>query len=151
MFEEILLAPSVERWWPDYDRDRIQREMFGDDDEETWLAIEFEGRTVGLIGYYEEDEFEYRHAGIDLTLHPDVHDQGLGTEAVRTLARFLIDEKGHHRLIIDPDVENTRAVRCYEKVGFRRVGVMRQYQSARDGSKRDGLLMDMLAGELTPA
>ena len=149
---EILAHPSVSHWWPDYDRDRVQREMFSpdaDDDDEVWLAIELDGRTVGLIGYYEEDEFEYRHAGMDLTLHPDFHDQGLGSDAVRTLARWLIEERGHHRLIIDPDVNNARAVRCYEKVGFKPVGVMRQYQSLRDGSKRDGLLMDMLAEELT--
>ena len=146
---EILLAPSVARWWPDYDRERIQREMLDADDDEVWLAIELDGRLVGLIGYYEQDEPEYRHAGIDLTLHPDFHDRGLGTDAVRTLARWLIEESGHHRLIIDPDVDNARAIRCYEKVGFRRVGVMRRYQSLRDGSHRDGLLMDLLADELT--
>ena len=150
---ETLAAPSVSCWWPDYDRERVWREMFSPDadDDEEWLAIEVDGRTVGLIGWYEEDEFEYRHAGMDLTLHPDFHDQGFGTDAVRTLARWLIEERGHHRLIIDPDVANARAVRCYEKVGFKPVGVMRQYQSLRDGSKRDGLLMDMLADELTSA
>ena len=149
---EILTDPLVGRWWPDYDRERVRREMFDPqtrDDDEVWLAIELDGSTVGLIGYYEENEFEYRHAGMDLSLHPDFHDRGLGTDAVRTLARWLIDERGHHRLIIDPDAQNARAVRCYEKVGFKRVGVMRDYQSLRDGSKRDGLLMDLLAEELT--
>ena len=146
---EIHAAPTVIRWWPDYDRARVEREMFGSDEDEHWFAIDLHGRTIGLIGYYEENEFEYRHAGMDLTLHPDFHDQGFGTDAVRTMARWLISERGHHRLIIDPDVENARAVRCYEKVGFKPVGVMRRYQALRSGGYNDGLLMDMLAEELT--
>ena len=33
-------------------------------------------------------------------------------------------------------------------VGFRRVGVMRQYERGLDGTFHNGMLMDMLAGEL---
>jgi L-amino acid N-acyltransferase YncA len=40
------------------------------------------------------------------------------------------------------------AIRAYEKVGFRRVGVMRSYERGPDGSWHDNLLMDLLAGEL---
>jgi aminoglycoside 6'-N-acetyltransferase len=67
---------------------------------------------------------------------------------VRTLARQLFDEVGHHRLIIDPAAANERAIRCYERVGFRPVGVMRDYERGPDGSWHDGLVMDLLAGEL---
>ena len=45
-------------------------------------------------------------------------------DAIRTLARYLFEERGHHRLIIDPAVTNERAIGAYEKVGFRSVGVM---------------------------
>ena len=65
------------------------------------------------------------------------------------LARYLIDERGHHRLVIDPAVENERAIHAYEKVGFKRVGVLRRYEKDADGEWRDGLLMDLLAEELT--
>jgi ribosomal protein S18 acetylase RimI-like enzyme len=40
---------------------------------------------------------------------------------------------------------NAAAIRAYEKVGFRTVGVMREYWRSPDGSWRDGLLMDLLA------
>jgi aminoglycoside 6'-N-acetyltransferase len=59
--------------------------------------------------------------------------------------RHLIDDRGHHRLTIDPAAANERAIRCYEAVGFVRVGVMHQYERADDGSWRDGLLMELLA------
>ena len=104
-----------------------------------------DGKVVGLIQSWEETEAEYRHAGIDIALHPDVHEQGLGTDAVRTLARHLFDHDGHHRVTIDPAADNLRAIRCYEKVGFRPVGIMRQYERSRDGTWHDGLLMDLIS------
>lgn len=113
----------------------------------TW-AIELEGRLVGWIQAAEEDEPDYRHAGIDLFLDTEHQGRGLGTEAIRLVARYLFSERGHHRLTIDPAAGNERAIRAYERVGFRRVGVMRLYERGGDGTWHDGLLMDMLADEL---
>ena len=76
------------------------------------------------------------------------HGQGLGSEAVRVLARYLIEERGHHRLTIDPAADNAAAIRAYETVGFRPVGVMRSYERGPDGTFHDGLLMEMLADQL---
>jgi aminoglycoside 6'-N-acetyltransferase len=74
--------------------------------------------------------------------------RGIGTDAVRTMARYLIEVRGHHRLTIDPAAANARAIHVYEKVGFRPVGVMRRYERGQDGTFHDGLLMDLLADEL---
>jgi aminoglycoside 6'-N-acetyltransferase len=112
------------------------------------FAIELEGEVVGLIQYHEEDDPMYRHAGIDLFLAEKVQGQGLGTDAVRTMARYLVHERGHHRLTIDPAADNLPAIRAYEKVGFKPVGVMRQYERLPGGEWHDGLLMDLLADEL---
>jgi aminoglycoside 6'-N-acetyltransferase len=112
------------------------------------LVIEVDGEVAGGIQYSEENDPDYRHAGIDLYLGERFQDRGLGTEALRMLARFLFDVRGHHRLTIDPALANERAIRAYEKVGFRRVGVMRQYERGPDGSFHDGLLMDLLRPEL---
>jgi aminoglycoside 6'-N-acetyltransferase len=69
--------------------------------------------------------------------------------AIRALARYLIDVRGHHRLTIDPAAANERAIHAYRRVGFRPVGIMRRYERGPDGTWHDGLLMDLLAGELT--
>jgi aminoglycoside 6'-N-acetyltransferase len=90
----------------------------------------------------------YRSASIDLYLTTPRHRQGLGSEAVRVLARHLIEDRGHHRLTIDPAADNAPAIRAYEKVGFRPVGVMRSYERGPDGIWHDGLLMELLAEEL---
>jgi aminoglycoside 6'-N-acetyltransferase len=112
------------------------------------LAIEHHGRVVGAIQWGEEEDPDYRHASIDIYLHPDTHGQGLGTDAVRTLSRHLIVDHGHHRLVIDPAADNAAAIRCYSKVGFRPVGIMRRYERGQDGTWHDGLLMDLLADDL---
>jgi aminoglycoside 6'-N-acetyltransferase len=60
------------------------------------------GRGRRLIQYGEITDPQYRHAGIDLFLDPALHGRGLGRDAVRTLARHLIDDRGwHHGLLMD--------------------------------------------------
>lgn len=113
------------------------------------FAIERDGRVVGAIQWSAENEPDYRHASIDIYLDPSMHGHGYGADAVRTLARHLIAALGFHRLVIDPAADNTAAIRCYGKVGFRPVGVMRQYERGSDGTWHDGLLMDLVADELT--
>ena len=144
---EILTAPGVARWWPGVTLEEC-RETIADPDVHAFV-IEHGAETIGFIQYSEELEPDYRHASIDVSLHDQWHGQGLGTDAVRTLARHLLDDCGHHRVTIDPAAGNARAIRCYEKAGFQAVGVMRQYERGADGTWHDGLLMDLLADDLT--
>ncbi len=115
------------------------------------FVVEVDGMAIGAIQFGEEDDPMYRHASVDIFLTTASHGQGYGSDAVRTLARYLFDERGHHRLSIDPAVDNLAAITAYEAVGFRRVGVMRDYERGPDGTWHDGVLMDLLAGELVEA
>jgi aminoglycoside 6'-N-acetyltransferase len=145
----MLARPEVARWWPGYgDRARVEREFLGEEPDLTVYAIEVGGRLAGSIQSFEESEADFRHANIDLFVDPDLHGRGIGSAAIRRLAAILIDDKGHHRLTIDPAADNKVAIRVYEKVGFRPVGRMRQYQRMADGTWADGLLMELLAGDL---
>lgn len=120
-----------------------------DDPTATRYAVVLEGAVVGMVQYGEEEDPSYRHAWIDVFLDPAVSGRGHGRDAVRTLAHHLLRERGHHRLVIDPAADNAAAIRCYAAVGFRPVGVMRQYERDADGSGwHDGLLMDLLAADL---
>ena len=136
----IIRTPAVARWWDDG--------VPWDDPDATMLTIEADGRIAGLIQYAEETDAKYRHASIDIFLDPSFHGRGLGTEAVRRVVRLLIDERGHHRITIDPAADNAAAIRSYRKAGFRPVGVMRAYERDVGGDDfHDGLLMELLAGE----
>jgi aminoglycoside 6'-N-acetyltransferase len=62
--------------------------------------------------------------------------------------RQLIDERGHHRITIDPAAANAAAIRSYEKVGFRPVGVMRKSERDADGDGwHDSLLMELVVSD----
>jgi len=143
----IRATPAVRDRWGHGDAAAEVREHIEDPDLH-YLAVVLDGRVVGAIQWSEEDDPMYRHAGIDLFLDPAVHGRGIGSDAVRMLCMHLIDTVGHHRLVIDPAADNTAAIRCYAKVGFRPVGIMRRYEQGPDGSFHDGLLMDLLADEL---
>ncbi|MEH0984837.1 GNAT family N-acetyltransferase [Micromonospora sp. CPCC 205556] len=144
----IRAAPEVRRWWRGGDDLAAAVRADLADDDLTVYAIEHDGRVVGAIQWFEESDPDYRHAALDIFLDPAVHGAGLGGDAVRTLARHLIDQHGHHRLTIDPAAANTPAIRAYAKVGFRPVGILRRYERGADGRWQDGLLMDLLADEL---
>ncbi len=146
---EILAEPEVARWWGLGDADHAAEGWF--DDLRTTFAIELAGEVVGSIQFSEELEPDDRHAGIDLFLTTVVHGRGLGRDAVRTLARFLFAERGHRRITIDPAAANERAIRAYRRVGFQVVGLMREYERGPDGSWHDGLLLDLLPGDLSRA
>lgn len=143
----ILAEPDVARWWGRYDLERVRSELIGGENS-TVYVIEVDDQVVGSVQYFEEPAPDYRHASIDLFLHPDWHGKGLGTDAVRTMSRHLVHDRGHHRLAIDPAVENERAIRAYRRVGFVPVGVMRQYERGPDGNWQDCLLMDLLGRDL---
>jgi aminoglycoside 6'-N-acetyltransferase len=145
--EELLrihATPEVVRWWEEPE----EGFPWSDEPEATRLTIEVNGQVAGLVQFYEEPMPRYRHAAIDLFLDPQLHGRGLGTEAVRRVVRHLIDDRGHHRITIDPSASNAAAIRAYEKAGFKPVGVMRRYERDVDGGGwHDGLLMELLAGE----
>jgi aminoglycoside 6'-N-acetyltransferase len=140
----IRSEPEIARRWGILEDGEIEEFVAN----EKTFVIEVDGEVIGAMQYDEVEDPMYRSAGIDLYLTTPRHGRGLGREAVRILARHLIEERGHHRLTIDPAADNAPAIRAYEKVGFRPVGVMRSYERGPDGTFHDGLLLELLAGEL---
>ena len=141
----IRSEPEIARRWGVLEEGEI--EEFVADEKSFVIEVEGEGEVIGATQYDEVEDPMYRSAGIDLYVTTERHSQGFGSEAVRVLARHLIEERGHHRLTIDPAADNRAAIRAYEKVGFRPVGVLRSYERGPDGTFHDGLLMEMLAEE----
>jgi len=141
--------PDVHAWWRGGD-DLVAAVVEDlEETESTGYVIEVDGAVAGWIQWDAEDEPDYRHASIDLYVDAALHGRGVGTDALRTLARHLIDDLGHHRVEIDPAAGNERAIRAYTKVGFKPVGITRRSERGADGTWHDSLLMDLLADELT--
>jgi aminoglycoside 6'-N-acetyltransferase len=143
----IMSEPSILQWWVDPEpAEEIGGKLVGAS-YAVLLVIEFDGKVVGGIEFHEEESAQYKHAAIDMYLGTGFQGRGLGTRALRLLTDFLFDVRGHHRVTIDPAAANLRAIRCYEKVGFRPIGLLREYERGPDGTFHDGLFMDYLASD----
>jgi AacA4 family aminoglycoside N(6')-acetyltransferase len=78
--------------------------------------------ALGSADGWWDDETDPGVRGIDQSIgEPDLLGKGLGTLLVRALGDMLLADPAVTRLQTDPDPRNLRAIRCYEKAGFRRV------------------------------
>lgn len=136
----LLAEPEVREWWGVYEAERVRRELA---EIATW-AIEVDGLAGGWLHANEQRDPDFPSVAFDVLVGGRLRGGGYGREALRVAIRWFAQARGHHRFTIDPAVANERAIRAYEAVGFRRVGVLRRYERAPDGRWRDGLLMELV-------
>ena len=72
--------------------------------------------------------------------------QGYGTKATKTVLRYAFHELNLHRVELEVFAYNPRAIRCYEKAGFRHEGTRRQ-SHFHDGQYHDAYRMGILREE----
>jgi RimJ/RimL family protein N-acetyltransferase len=131
-FEKNLEAGDTQAWAID------ARETH----ESTWVHI-------GSCGFHHID-WRNRSGEIGIVIGVRAEwGRGRGTEAVRALVSWGFRTLGLHRIYLKVFADNARAIRCYEKVGFRLEGRMRE-DSLHEGRYRDTLLMGILRAEFTP-
>jgi hypothetical protein len=66
--------------------------------------------------------------------------QGIGTKILSTLVNYLFAELQAEKIVIDPNVRNTRAIRCYEKCGSEKVKILPKHE-LHEKEYRDSWLM----------
>lgn len=110
------------------------------------LAIETLDRV--LIGHIELDHIAWRSGDAELRIRigeKAFWDQGYGTDAVRALVAHAFLHMRLSRVYLRVLTLNKRAIRCYEKVGFRKEGRIRR--PGPDGREVTILLMRYLYTE----
>lgn len=102
-----------------------------------------------LVGTISLGQIEWSNGVAELGMEipdPERWGHGYGTEAVRLLLDFAFNDMNLHRVQLGVFRFNSRAVASYERVGFVREGVQREYL-ARDGERHDLLLYGILAAD----
>jgi aminoglycoside 6'-N-acetyltransferase len=109
--------------------------------------LEYQGEPVGYLQFYPADLEEYKFGqpgivyGLDLFIGEPAHwSKGVGTGFIRLLLHYLFEEKDADWVILDPHVDNLRAIRAYEKCGFRKIKVLPNHE-LHEGSYVDCWLM----------
>jgi putative acetyltransferase len=108
------------------------------------LVAEVEGRLVGSIGLHRAIHHRRSHtASIGMAVHDAYAGRGVGT-ALMTAVVDLADRWWNiRRLELNVYADNARAIALYERFGFQREGLLRDY-AWRDGAYVDSLAMGRL-------
>jgi RimJ/RimL family protein N-acetyltransferase len=112
------------------------------------LAIALKGSDKH-IGNISLDGIDWKERQAELGIiigEKDEWDKGYGSEAISLMLGYGFDRLGLHRIYLRVYENNPRAIRCYEKAGFRREGVMRESHFS-EGRYWDTILMGLLEGE----
>ena len=107
-------------------------------------------RLIGSVGFF-DIEWANRVAWLGMGIGDRAFwGQGYGSEALSLALRYAFCEMNLYRLSLSVIAHNARAVALYEKAGFRREGVFREY-GERDGRRYDLVLYGLLCREWSDA
>lgn len=72
------------------------------------------------IGYFQYYVIPDGSIGIDQFIgEEEIINRGVGTNAIKMFVEMIMRERNPSSIILDPSPENKRAIRCYEKAGFK--------------------------------
>ena len=118
--------------------------------------VEYAGVPIGYMQYYELPENIKEQYGVvvvsdvygmDLFIGETRYwNRGIGTTMVKALLEYLFTVKEASNVFIDPQTWNERAIRCYEKSGFRKVKLLPKNE-LHEGILRDNWVMKISAEE----
>ena len=135
-----------------FDVEKVKREFFDDEEGVTRCLFECDETPIGYVQFYEIDKEErqlYGYAdlkdviyGMDQFIGESAYwNKGIGTMLVSSMAEYLIREKEADRIVMDPQTQNKRAIRCYEKCGFEKVKLLPK-RELHEGEYRDCWLIE---------
>lgn len=151
-----LSNPEVLRYYEGRDNpfnvEKVEQEFFDADEDVARCLIEFNEKPIGYLQFYEvaEDErqiYDYDDSeeviyGMDQFIGETGYwNKGIGTQLVRLVVTYLMRDKGANRIVMDPQIQNERAIRCYEKCGFRKVKLLSK-RELHEGEYRDCWLLE---------
>lgn len=114
--------------------------------------IQLDGEPIGYSQMYQvrgKDLKEYDYPETDECVYamdqfigvPELWNRGIGTEYIRMAVRYLVEQKHAEVVLLDPHQDNPRAVRAYEKAGFRILRELPAHE-AFEGKMADCWLME---------
>jgi aminoglycoside 6'-N-acetyltransferase len=118
-----LTREHVKQWWNDGD-DTLEKvsQHYGAEEPDVarFILIESIVEDEQPLGYFQYYVVSKETIGIDQFIGEVDHiNMGIGTAAIRLFVELIVTKHKPQQIIVDPQPENRRAIRCYEKVGFR--------------------------------
>ncbi|MFD2630155.1 GNAT family N-acetyltransferase [Oceanobacillus kapialis] len=134
-----------------YNLSMVREDFYGEEPDIHKCIVEHAGVSIGYIQFYEINERTSDLTGYDKkkTVYgmdqfigePSYWGKGIGTELVQSMLRHLLQRKLADVVVLDPQTTNERAIRCYEKCGFKKVRRLHAHEF-HEGKYRDCWLME---------
>jgi aminoglycoside 6'-N-acetyltransferase len=134
-----------------FDLQKVQDKFFDRDNNVERCIIVYDGEDIGYIQYYQLDKetselygYEDRETiyGTDQFIgEVEYWNKGIGQVLVKEMTEFLVNHKRANKVVMDPRIENERAIKCYEKSGFQKVKLLPK-RELHEGEYRDCWLME---------
>jgi RimJ/RimL family protein N-acetyltransferase len=105
-----------------------------------------EDEVMGFVNLHKHDS-GHRRIEVGIWLIHAFQGRGAGADALRRMSAFAFDELDVQRVQLTTLPDNEPMIRCAERVGFQREGVLRSYTFER-GKPVDNLMCSLLRGEL---
>ncbi|WLR42391.1 GNAT family N-acetyltransferase [Bacillus carboniphilus] len=134
-----------------FDIEMVEKKFYNRNDETTRAIFEFAGTAIGYIQFYpltQEDTKVYGYSltqtifGIDQFIGETLYwNKGIGQLLVKSIVNFLFLHKEAELVVLDPQTQNERAIKCYERCGFEKVKLLPK-RELHEGEYRDCWLME---------
>lgn len=104
------------------------------------------GKYLGNAGL-QDITFPHNRAELSISIpNPEERGKGYGSDAIQVLLWVGFHILGLNSIYLDALEDNEQAIHVYEKIGFKRVGILRETEYM-DGKHKGLLLMDILREE----
>ena len=101
------------------------------------FAIEIEGKAVGSISVFRQNNIHFRTAELGYYLAEEYWGKGIMTEAVKQICKYVFDNTNILRIYAEPFANNRGSSRVLEKAGFQFEGIL------RSNAVKNGAVLDM--------
>lgn len=151
-----LTDPRVLEWYEGRDHtftpELILEHFYPEEDPLCRSVIQWEGRDVGYVQCYPLDregleEYKYPYpernpfAADQFLGEPDCWGKGIGRAFLSLLVEYLTRTCSAGAVLLDPHVNNLRAIRCYEACGFQKLKLLPAHE-LHEGVWEDCWLME---------
>lgn len=129
----------------EYEHEDWVRKMATSNDTKLFLICDKESNLpIGTIGL-KNFNYTVRKADLFISIGDSNYlSGGYGTDAVKSLARFSFDHLNLHKIAVRVFESNARAIKCYEKVGFLKEGVLKDEHFSK-GKYEDVVVMGLIS------
>jgi RimJ/RimL family protein N-acetyltransferase len=123
-------------------REEFEQKMY-EDDLHRYAITDLEGELIGTVGF-DDVNIPARSARIYIGIGLKTYwGQGFGCDALQTFIRYLFHQWNFHRLTAETWQNNSRALSCYQKLGFMIEGTLREAYYI-DGKYYDSIILGLL-------